>query len=172
MKKKLNTNLGVILQQDLCSDFHIDSKIASARKLLRAIKFMLRVHDASSIEGKTLAYTSLCRPILEYADVVWDPVCKQTINSLEKVQTDAVKFIANLRGRTSVTEARERLGLELLVKRRRNHRLSLLNKILSNESKHSALSSAYDEISQDRVDYTMTTRSQTRGELKSYLCNL
>ena len=156
--------LGVILQQDLCFDSHIDSKIASARKLLGAIKFML--HDAS-IEGKTLAYTSLCRPILEYADVVWDPVCKQAINSLEKVQTDAVKFIANLRGRTSITEARERLGLELLSKRRRNHRLSLLNKILSNESKHSALASAYDEISQDRVDYTMTTRSQTRGELNS-----
>ena len=59
-----------------------------------------------------------------------DPVCKQAINSLEKVQTDAVKFIANLRGRTSITEARERLGLELLSKRRRNHRLlSLLNKI-------------------------------------------
>ena len=59
--------LGVILQQDLCFDSHIDSKIASARKLLGAIKFML--HDAS-IEGKTLAFTSLCRPILEYADAV------------------------------------------------------------------------------------------------------
>ena len=45
--------------------------------------------------------------------------------------------------------------------------MSLLNKILSNENKHSALASAYDEISQDRVDYTMTTRSQTRGELNS-----
>ena len=63
---------GVILQQDLCFDSHIDSKIASDRKLLGAIKFML--HDAS-IEGKTLAYTSL-----EYADVVWDSICKQTIN--------------------------------------------------------------------------------------------
>ena len=103
---------------------------------------------------------------LEYADVVWDPVCKQTINSLEKVQTDAVKFIANLRGRTSVTEARERLGLELLAKRRKKHRLSLLSKILSNENKHSALLSDYDEISQDRVEYTITTIT-TRGELNS-----
>ena len=156
--------LGVIFQQDLGFDSHIDSKIASARKLLGAIKFML--HDAT-LEGKTLAYTSLCRPILEYADVVWDPVCKQTINSLEKVKTDAVKFIANLRGRTSVTEACERLGLELLAKRHKNHRLSFLTKILSNKDKHSALPSAYDEINQDRVDYTMTTRSQTRGELNS-----
>ena len=39
----------IFLQQDLCFDSHIDSKIASARKLLGAIKFML--HDAS-IEGK------------------------------------------------------------------------------------------------------------------------
>ena len=62
---------------------------------------------------------------------------------------------------------REQLGVEMLAKRRRNHRLSLLNKILSNENKHSVLASAYDEIRQDRVDYTMTTRSQTRGELNS-----
>ena len=107
---------GVILQQDLCFDSHIDSKIASARELLEAIKFML--HDAT-MDGKTLAYTSLCRPILEYADVMWDPVCKQTINALAKVQTEAVKFIANLRGQTSVTEVRERLELELLAKRRK-----------------------------------------------------
>ena len=82
------------------------------------------------------------------------------------MQTDAVKFIANLRGRISVTEARERLGLELLAKRRRNHRrLRLLNKKISNENKHFALSSAYDdEIRQDRVDYTtMIAQSQTRG---------
>ena len=105
------------MKQDQCFDSHIDSKIASARKLLGAIKFML--HGAT-MKGKTLAYTSLCRPILEYADVIWDPVCNQTSNSLEKVQTDAVKFIANLRGRTSVTKAREGLGLELLAKRCKN----------------------------------------------------
>ena len=115
------------------------------------------LHDAT-MEGKALAYTSLCRPILEYADVVWDPVCKQSINSLEKVQTDAVKFIANLRGRTSVTEACERPGPELLDERRKNHRHSLLNKILRYEDKRYALSSAYDGISQDRVNYSMTTR--------------
>ena len=73
------------------------------------------LHDAT-MEGKTLAYTNLCRPILEYADVVWDPVCKQTSNSFEKVQADTVKSIANLRGRTIVTEARERLGLVSLLK--------------------------------------------------------
>ena len=122
MKKVEETKyLGVILQQDLCFDSHIDSKITNARKLLGAIKFML--HDAT-MEGKTLAYTSLCRPILEYADVVWDPLCKQTVNSLEKVQTAAVKFIASLRGRTSVTEACEWLRLELFAKRRKNHRLT------------------------------------------------
>ena len=64
--------LSVILQQDLCFDSHIDSKIFSARKPFGAIKFML--HDAT-MEGKTLAYSSLCRPILEYADVIWALVC-------------------------------------------------------------------------------------------------
>jgi len=30
------------------------------------------VYDAPK-DAKLLAYTSLCRPILDYADVVWDP---------------------------------------------------------------------------------------------------
>ena len=51
IKRVEETNyLGVILQQDLCFDSHIDSKIASARKLLGAIRFML--HNAT-MEGKT-----------------------------------------------------------------------------------------------------------------------
>ena len=124
------------------------------------------LHDAT-MELKTLACTNLCRPILEYADVVWEPVCKQTSKSFEKVQTYTVKFIANLRGQAIVTDARERLELELIAKRCKNHRLSLLPKILSNENKHFAFSSAYDEINQDGVDYSMTTWSQTRGEPNS-----
>ena len=55
----------------------LTSKIAGAKKLVGAIKFML--HDAT-MEGKVLTYISLCRLILEYAGVGWDPVCKQSIH--------------------------------------------------------------------------------------------
>ena len=41
-----------------------------ALKTLEAIKHILK---QAPQKGRLLADTSLCRPILEYADTVWDP---------------------------------------------------------------------------------------------------
>ena len=57
------------------------------------------MYDAPK-EAKLLAYTSLCRPILVYADVVWDPSARSVIHDIELVQNSAVQFISNLKGRT------------------------------------------------------------------------
>ena len=76
--------------------------------------------------AKLLAYTSLCRPILEYVDVVWDPHTKTNINKVEMIQNRAIRIISNLKRRAdSVSAAREQLGLDSLEERR-NHRLCLL----------------------------------------------
>ena len=82
-------------------------------------------------------------------------------------QYRVVRFIARLREWESVTEACAELGLQPLKQRRRNHRLSLLIKILQDEEWHSTLSVAYDEITGDRQKVTMTTRSTARGEITS-----
>ena len=153
--------LGVTMQTDLKFNQHIAEKTMKASKILGAIKHTL--HDAPK-NGRLLAYTSLCRPIMEYADTLWDPCSKQTIESMEMVQRRAVRFIDRLSGRVSVSEARSKLGLSPLQDRRKSHRLSLLMRILQDEDHHDALASAYDEIIQDRSNVTMTTRSATRGE--------
>ena len=44
------------------------------------------MYDAAK-EAKLLAYTSLCRPILEYADVVWDPSAKSKIQDPKQCST-------------------------------------------------------------------------------------
>ena len=44
-------------------------------------------------KGKLLAYTSLCRMILEYADTLWDPSDKTSHDAIEHVQSHAVRFI-------------------------------------------------------------------------------
>ena len=105
-----------------------------ASKTLGAIKHILK---QAPQEGRLLAYTSLCRPILEYADTVWNPTLTKEIESLEMLQHKAVRFIARLRGREGVTEACSELGLQPLKQRRRNHRLSLVMKILQGEERHS-----------------------------------
>jgi hypothetical protein len=41
---------------------------------------------------KSLAYTSLVRPILEYGAACWDPYRIGQINALDRVQNTAAKF--------------------------------------------------------------------------------
>jgi len=60
----------------------------------------------------------------------WDPAKKQTAEQIENVQWKAVRFISNLRGRESVSGARQWLGLIPLADRRKNHRITLLLRIL------------------------------------------
>ena len=45
---------------------------------------------------KLLAYSTLCKPILEYASEVWDPSSKQLEQQIEAVQRKAFRFIKNL----------------------------------------------------------------------------
>ena len=83
---------------------HVGLKKDKASKTLGAIK---RILKQATQEGQLLADTSLFRPIiLEYADTVcvWDPTLAKEIESLEMLQHKAVRFIARLRGRESVTE--------------------------------------------------------------------
>ena len=125
-------------------------------------------YELDQKKSKLLAYyTSLCRPIMEYADTLWDPTDKRTVDFLEKIQSKAVRFIRNPKGRESVTEAKALLGLVPLVDRRKNHRVSLLMRILQDDQHQGTLSSGYDEIVSDRASSTMVTRAASRGELTS-----
>ena len=123
-------------------------------------------------EARLLAYTSLCRPVLEYADVVWDPHVKSTIHAIEIVQNTTIRFIKHLKGREeSVSAARDDLKLDSLEKRRKTHRLSLLLKILQDEDRHHALLQEYKELLRDRERCTIKTRAATRGEQNSLATN-
>ncbi|XP_067932804.1 uncharacterized protein [Watersipora subatra] len=162
--------LGVIIQSDLKFDQHIKSKCSKSRKILGGIKHLMY---STPKEAKLLAYTSLCRPILEYADAVWATTNKNTIQCIELVQNDAIRFISNMRERgKSVSEARNQLGIKSLKDRRKSHRLCLLIRTFQNEEKHYSLSEAYDEINQDRENITITTRRASRGELNSVTTNI
>ena len=157
--------LGVIIQSDRAFDSHIHEKIRKASKALGSIKHTL--HEAPQ-KAKLIAYTSLCRPILDYADCVWDPSSRHLIEAIEKVQNMAIRFIKSLKGRDSISKARVELQLLPLKDRRRSHRLALLIKLLSDEEKHRALSTAYDdELTRDPAQINVITRSAARGEAPS-----
>ena len=70
---------------------------------------------------RLLAYVTLCRPLLEYACEIWDPTTQFLITKLEDVQSKAILYIKNLRGRSvSITDSRVLLGLDALQAIRKN----------------------------------------------------
>jgi hypothetical protein len=52
----------------------------------------MRILKKGNSNTKSLAYTSLVRPILEYGAACWDPYRKGQINSLDRVLNMAAKF--------------------------------------------------------------------------------
>jgi len=78
---------------------------------------------------KTLAYTSLIRPHLEFASATWDPYTAHDINQLDKVQRHAARFVKNdYRRTTSVSGLVRDLGWQSLEDRRKNSHLPLFYK--------------------------------------------
>ena len=83
MKSWVEKRVGGVLQSNLKFDQHITLKKDKTSKTLGAIKHILK---QAPQKGRLLAYTSLCRPILEYADTVCDPTLAKEVESLEMLQ--------------------------------------------------------------------------------------
>lgn len=84
--------LGVTLTSNLSWNLHIDNVCSSAFRKLCLLKHKLKTAPTNV---KLLCYTALVRPRLEYACIIWDPYTKRNINSLERIQRKAVRFIFN-----------------------------------------------------------------------------
>jgi len=82
-------DLGILTDNDLSWNSHIDMIIAKANRMLGLIK-KARMHLQDESTLKTL-YCSLVRSNLEYWSVVWCPFTKRNVNKLERIQRRATK---------------------------------------------------------------------------------
>ena len=81
-------------------------------------------------EVKTTAYTTLVRPIIEYASCAWDPYRQGSINKLERVQRKAARFcIGDYKRDSSVSQMLKDLEWDTLETRRERNPLAMLYKI-------------------------------------------
>ena len=65
----------------------IKSKAWYRINIMRQLKFALDRRSLQSI------YFSFIRPVLEYADVVWDNCTQYEANELEKIQIEAARIV-------------------------------------------------------------------------------
>ena len=124
---------------------------------------MHQIRSSNALQSaKLLAYSSLCRPILEYADVLWDPADAASIEELEVVQNsnkickEHQKATWHHGGPDSswTTKTKGQKKVSQIC-------TDVMTKILS-----SGFSSAYSysEIVHGRNQISMTTRAAARGE--------
>ena len=86
---------------------------------MRKLKYLL---DRNSLQT---VYFSFIRPLLEYADVVWDNCTQYEAYELEKIQHEAGRIVTGTTKLVSIEKLYTETGWEPLSSRRRSHRLTL-----------------------------------------------
>ena len=121
--------LGVTLSGNLTWNNHINS---IANKGNRTLGFVRRNIRTSSLKAKSLAYTSLVRPQLEYCSTVWDPHQLTLKCQLEATQRRAARYAChNFHQTASVTEMITKLKWQTLENRRKFQKLTMFYKIIN-----------------------------------------
>ncbi|KAJ4450891.1 hypothetical protein ANN_02324 [Periplaneta americana] len=113
--------LGVYLNSKLSWGEHVDNVTGKA---WRALHFIMRILRKASPKSREIAYLTLVRPLMEYGTTCWDPYRIYQINSLERIQYRAAKFVKAKRedGNDTIKE----LKWETLENRRRKIRITSL----------------------------------------------
>ena len=113
--------LGVHISNQCSWQKHIQYVASKSSRMLRFIKRNFR--DCPQAV-KEVVYTSLVRPLLEYASCVWDPCGEGMKRELEMVQRRAARFVLNDYDRTSsVSDMLLKIGWQSLDTRRKQARL-------------------------------------------------
>jgi hypothetical protein len=102
-------------------------------KANETLGFLRRNLKIPSIRIKEQAYFTLARPLVDYANTVWDPYTQTDINKVEAVQRRAARYVANNhRNRSSVSNIIQRLKWRPLADKRKDARLVMLIKSTEN----------------------------------------
>ena len=121
-------HLGLVFSNDCSWHEHLDyikAKAWSRINIMRKLKFKLDKRSLQTI------YFSFIRPLLEYADVVWDNCTQYEVNDLEKIQNEAARtcIVTGATKLASINSLLSETGWETLSSRRKKHKLQLFYKV-------------------------------------------
>ena len=119
-------HLGVLMSNDGSWHLQLDSVKSKAWSRVDNMKRLRFLLDRKSLE---IIYTSFIRPILEYADVVWDNCTQYEKQELEKVQHEAARIVSGCTRLVSIRLLYNEVGWESLETRRTKHKLVLFFKM-------------------------------------------
>ena len=120
-------DLGVIIQNNLSPEKHINRIFGKTYNILQNIGFAFNYLDENMMK-KIL--TTLIRPQLEYAAVVWSPYMKKHIRKLERVQRLGTRMIPGYK-ELPYEERLRRLNLPTLEERRERGDMITMYKIVN-----------------------------------------
>ena len=123
--------LGVIISRDFSWKNHIDSVTSKATKLCGFIRRVVKSNNSTVL---VKLYTSLCRPVMEYAAPVWCPSLHTHQLLIEKVQRRFTRSCLGLPKRARPNNTRcKKLGIPLLINRLHFLSISFVVKCLYNK---------------------------------------
>ena len=119
--------LGIHIDSTLKWNTHINK---TAQRANTTSTFLHRNIRTCPRKIKHLAYTTLLRPILEYASIIWDPHTDSNTLKLETVQRrSARRIMQNYNRHASITTMLQHLDLPTLQQRRRHSKTIMLYRI-------------------------------------------
>ena len=122
-------HLGVFLSNDCSWHQHmvyLKEKAWCRINIMRKLKFKL---DRKSLET---IYIAFIRPLLEYADVIWDNCSQYEKDELEKVQIEAARISTGATKLISISNLYKEICWDKLQKRRDDHKRTLFYKMYNN----------------------------------------
>ena len=152
-KTTCEKDIGVTFADNLNFDKHIDNVVKKANQVTGLIKRTFSYMDTDMFKK---LYKSTIRPHLEYANVIWHPVFKRQLKSLENVQRRATKIVPELKD-LPYCDRLKRLDLPSLEYRQIRGDLIQTYKIIHN----------IDNINRDDI-FVMRENTTRNSDLKLY----
>jgi hypothetical protein len=144
-------HLGLTFNNTLTWTDHISNLVTKASRCIGLLKRLSRDVPRQCTE---ILYKSMIRPLLEYADIIFDGSSDTDLDRLENTQRQAALTCTAAYKHTSHAKLLEELGWPPLSHRRKNHRLSLMHKIQSNQAPI-YLQNSCPPLTRDRTLYNL-----------------